>query len=179
MKITTNRLILREFEAGDWQAVLAYQSDSRYLRYYPWEGRTEADAHEFVGMFLSQQAEKPRRKFQFAVTHRDDNRLIGNCGLRLSSVEPSEADIGYELNPQFWGQGYATEAAQEMLRLGFAGFGMRRMTANCLAENIASARVLERIGMQCVACLRQTEFFKGRWWNGLRYAIDDYEWWRL
>ena len=50
MQLTTERLVLRELEEDDWPAVLAYQSDPRYLRYYAWEGRTEADVRDSVGM---------------------------------------------------------------------------------------------------------------------------------
>lgn len=180
--MTTERLILREFVDDDWRAVLAYQSDPLYLRYYPWEGRTEVDVQQFVAMFLEQQSEQPRRKFQFAVLLREDGqtesdgRLIGNCGLRVSIPNPHEADIGYELDSHYWGRGYATEAAREMLRLGFEGFGLHRITADCLDENTASARVLERIGMRRTAHLQDKEFFKGRWWNRILYAIHVGEW---
>ena len=134
----TDRLVLREFVEEDWRAVLAYQSDPLYLRFYPWEGRTEEDVRAFLGMFLRQQSEEPRHKFQFPVTLREDGRLIGNCGLRVTDADLREADIGYEMDSRHWGRGYATEAAREMLRLGFAEFGMRRIRAECLAENRAS-----------------------------------------
>ena len=63
MRITTDRLVLREFVTDDWRDVLAYQSDPRYLRFYAWTDRTEADARDFVQMFLDQQAERSCRKF--------------------------------------------------------------------------------------------------------------------
>ena len=62
MLLTTARLILREFVAEDWPAVLAYQSDPRYLRYYHWTGRTPVEVQDFVGMFLAQQQVEPRLK---------------------------------------------------------------------------------------------------------------------
>ena len=108
MQLTTERLLLRELEDDDWPAVLAYQSDPRYLRYYAWEGRTEEDVREFVRMLAGLKREEPRTKFQFAVTLRADGQLIGNCGVRKRSPEAWEADIGYELDPRQWGRGYAT-----------------------------------------------------------------------
>ncbi len=57
MRIATDRLVLREFVTDDWPAVLAYQRDPRYLRFYRWIERTEAEARDFVQMFVDQQAE--------------------------------------------------------------------------------------------------------------------------
>ena len=64
----------------------------------------------FVRMLTDLQFEQPRRKFQLAVTL--DGELIGNCGIRRKPASETEADIGYELAPAFWGHGYATEAAR-------------------------------------------------------------------
>ena len=83
MQLTTDRLILREFVEDDWPAVLAYQRDPRYLRYTHWIDRSPQDVKQFVQMFLSQQFALPRTKFQLAVTLKDTQRLIGNCGIRL------------------------------------------------------------------------------------------------
>jgi len=68
MQLLTARLVLREYEETDWGAVLAYQSDPRYLRYYAWSTRDEAAVQEFVGRFIQQQRGEPRRIYQFAIT---------------------------------------------------------------------------------------------------------------
>ncbi len=176
MILTTDRLLLREFVEGDWQRVLEYQSDPRYLRYYAWTGRTEEDARVFVRMFLDQQAESPRRKFQLAIIMRVEDRLIGNSGIRVNNPDLREANIGYELDPRYWGHGYATEAARAILAFGFDELRLRRVWARCIAENAASARVLERLGMRREGHLRENEWLKGRWWDTLLYAILDHEW---
>ncbi len=176
MHITTDRLTLREFVAGDWAALLAYQRDPRYLRFYPWTDRSKDEVRAFVQMFLDQQAEEPRRKFQFAITLPEDGRLIGTCGIRRKTDNDSEGDIGYELAPEFWGHGYATEAAGAMVEYGFRELGLHRISSWCIADNVASARVLEKVGMRQEGRLRENEYFKGRWWDTLVYAILDYEW---
>ena len=176
MQLSTQRLILREFVAEDWPAVLAYQQDPRYLRFYPWDARTKADAQAFVEMFLAQQREQPRRRFQLAIALPPDGRLIGNCGIRRKPDNDREADIGYELAPECWGQGYATEAARAMVNFGFRELGLHRISSWCIADNTASARVLERLGFQQEGRLRQNEFFKGRRWDTLLYALLRQEW---
>jgi RimJ/RimL family protein N-acetyltransferase len=176
MMLTTDRLLLREFAEDDWPAVLAYQSDPRYLRFYHWTHRTEEDARAFVRMFLDQQAETPRRKYQLAVVLRAKGRLIGNCGIRLNAPETRAADIGYELDPRYWGHGYATEAARAIVAFGFEQLGLHRVWSWCIADNVGSARVLEKLGMRREGRLRDHEWFKGRWWDTLLYAILEDEW---
>jgi RimJ/RimL family protein N-acetyltransferase len=176
MELTTERLILREFRATDWTDVLAYQSDPRYLRYYPWAERTPGEVQAFVGMQLEQQREQPRTRFQLVVTLRPDGRLIGNCGIRLAADGAQVGDIGYELAPDHWGQGYATEAAREIVRFGFEELHLHRIWAQCIADNVRSARVLEKLDMQREGRLRENEHFKGRWWDTLFYGILDREW---
>src|SRR5438445_8044674 len=112
MILMTKPLVLRDFEEEDWSAVLAYQPDSRYLRYYDWTQRTEQDVRAFVRMFIVQREEEPRTKFQLAITLAPGGQLIGNCGIRMNTSDAREADLGYELDPRYWRYGYATEAAR-------------------------------------------------------------------
>ncbi len=101
MKLETERLILRDFVADDWQRVLEYQTDPLYLRYYEWTAadRTPEAVQEFVGWVLDHQKQQPRFKFQLAIVLKSDNLLVGNCGIRMDSPNASQADIGYELDP--------------------------------------------------------------------------------
>jgi ribosomal-protein-alanine N-acetyltransferase len=181
MEFTTDRLVLREFTLEDWPAVLAYQSDPLYLRYTQWTERTPEAVQAFVQMFIAQQEQQPRSKYQLVVTLRSTGQLIGNCGIRLEppgvlSGEVHEAEIGYELAPAHWAQGYATEAAGAIVRYGFEELRVHRIGAWCIAENIASAHVLEKLGMRAEGRLREKEYFRGRWWDTLLYAILDHEW---
>ena len=176
MRLTTERLLLRDFVEADWEAVLAYQRDPLYLRYYAWTRRTAEDAREFVGWFLAHQREDPRTKFQLAVVLESEDRLIGNCGVRVNDPVLREGNIGFELDSRFWGQGYATEAAREIVRFGFEELNLHRISAYCVNENVGSARVLEKVGMRCEGCLREKEHYKGKWWDHRLFAILDHEW---
>lgn len=171
MELRTERLILRDFVFADWRAVLAYQSHPDYLHNYAWETRTAEDAQAFVQRFLAQQQAQPRICFQLAITDKVTGTLMGNCGLRLEMAEDQMADIGYELDPAYWGQGYATEAATALVQFGFTQLHLHRIWATCYEENEASARVLTKLGMQREGRLREVEYFKGRWHNTLLFAI--------
>lgn len=178
MKIETERLILRDFVKEDWRRVLEYQSDPLYLRYYEWtkEDRTPEAVQEFVGWFMAHQEQEPRFKFQLAVTLKSNGLLIGNCGIRMDKANDLEADIGYELDPKHWGQGYATEAAHAMVDFGFHRFGVHRVWSWCVADNTGSTHVLEKLGMRQEGRLREKEYYKDRWWDTLMYAILADEW---
>lgn len=167
----TERLLLREFTAADEPAVLAYQSDPLFLRFSSGEQRSG-----LVQMFLDWQREQPRYRFQWAVLLPADGRLIGNCGLRKRSADAREADIGFELATDQWGRGYATELASALLCFGFEELGLHRVTAHCLAENTASARVLEKAGLRQEGRLRESEWMRDRWWDTLLYGILESEW---
>jgi RimJ/RimL family protein N-acetyltransferase len=102
--------------------------------------------------------------------------LIGNCGIRLASAGAHQADLGYELDPDFWGQGYATEAARAMVEFGFTQLRVHRVWSWCVADNAGSAHVLEKLGMQLEGRLRHNEYYKGRWWDTLMFGMLEDEW---
>ncbi len=176
MERRTARLQLRDFREDDWPAVLAYQSNPLYLRYYAWTGRTPEAVQAFVQRFVDQPSQHPRTRFQLAIVLPATGQLIGNCGIRQEAPGSREAEIGYELDPEYWGRGYATEAAREMLAFGFTELGLHRVSSWCVAVNTASAHVLEKLGLRLEGRVREKEYYKGRWWDILLYGILKQEW---
>lgn len=172
MELTTRRLRLREFKEEDWRATLAYQKDPRYLQFYEWEERNEPEVKHLIEMFIHWQKETPRRKYQLAVCLAGEDELIGNCGIRKDRAEARLADMGYEIAPQHWGRGYATEAARRIVQFGFEALGVERITAEFVEENARSRRVLEKAGLKFDHRREARLWFKGRDWNTLVYAIE-------
>jgi RimJ/RimL family protein N-acetyltransferase len=127
-------------------------------------------------MFIGWQKELPRIKFQLAIALPGQNQLIGSCGIRKKQSGSHQAELGYEIAPLYWGQGYATEAAQKMLNFGFEHLNLHRVWASCLVENKASARVLEKLGMQQEGRIRQNRWMKNRYWDTFIYGILKREW---
>lgn len=179
MELETPRLRLREFVPGDWPAVLAYQRDPRYLRFYAGDDRTEAQARSLVETFVNWQHETPRYRWQLAIEWGETGELIGNVGLRRAGPDADLADLGYELAPDWWGRGIATEAAGRMLSFAFETLGLHRVHAHCIADNVASANVLEKLGLRREGLLRQHEHFKDRWWDVQLFGLLREEWERL
>ena len=176
LEIFTPRLRLREFAIADWPTVQDYQSDPMYLRYYEWTERTSKDVRDFVQTFVDWQDEQPRYRFQLAIELISTGKLIGNCGIRCKFAGAQEADIGYELAPSEWGQGYATETATALVDYGFREMSLHRISSSCISDNAASARVLEKAGLLSEGVLRESEYFKGRHWDTLLFAMLKTDW---
>lgn len=90
---------------------------------------------------------------RLAITLRQDGAFCGGIGLRLNP-DHQRAELGYWLGLPYWGCGYATEAAQTLVRYGFETLGLHRIYASHVVGNVASGRVLQKIGMRHEGCLR-------------------------
>jgi RimJ/RimL family protein N-acetyltransferase len=174
--IQTKRLMLRDFEKEDWRSVHDYASDPEVVRYMDFGPNTEQESKDFVQRHLAQQKEQPRNNFTLAIVLKAENVLIGGCGIYVSNPNNREGYIGYVLNRNFWRRSYATETALGLTEFGFNQLKLHRIFATCDAENLASAHVLKKIGMQQEAHFRENGWVKGKWRDSLLYAILDHEW---
>jgi RimJ/RimL family protein N-acetyltransferase len=109
---------------------------------------TEKDARDFLTLTGDSD------KVWLAITLCDDGRQIGGVGLRLDE-QHHHAELGYWLGVPYWGKGYATEAAQEMLRYGFEDLGLHRIFASHFKHNTNSGRILRKLGMCHEGCQRE------------------------
>jgi RimJ/RimL family protein N-acetyltransferase len=175
LPLATERLILRDFADEDWFAVHSYAADPEVSRYMDWGPNSTPETRAYVERALVAQQEKPRRDFDLAITLRADDRLIGGCGIHVSDPQIREGWIGYVLSRDCWGQGYASEAARALLGFGFGPLGLHRIFATCDSHNLASARVLEKIGMRREGRLHEHKWQKGEWRDSLLYAILEHE----
>ena len=88
-----------------------------------------------------------------------------------------QAELGWVVDPAYAGQGLATEAARAVLRICFEDLGLRRVTAQCFADNVASWRLMERLGMRREQyTVRDSLHRSGKWMDGMAYAILGDEW---
>lgn len=150
-RLETPRLVLRRLSLDDAEAVFtAYAQDPAVSRYTSWapHGRID-DTRAFLRFY--EEGWTHGTVFSWAITCRDDGRLVGISDIRL---EGHRAEIGYVLAQSAWGHGYATEAARAVVAWGLAQPGLHRIWAVCDVENKASARVLEKVGMTREGCLR-------------------------
>ncbi|HZT42237.1 MAG TPA: GNAT family N-acetyltransferase [Chthonomonadaceae bacterium] len=145
----TPRLHIREMEESDWQAVYAYRSDALVKRYerFP-DPNTAEEVRDLLSRAVADRKQEPRLRYHFGVTLRETERLIGECALLLIRKAFDEGVMGWMLNRAYWDQGYGTETGRALLRFGFQELHLRRLQADCSPDNIASWRLMEKIGMQ-------------------------------
>ena len=140
----TERLILRRFEATDADRVFVLRSDADVMRYI----RQPQNRAETVNWLRLVSGHWANDRIGFcAVVEKMSQRLVGWCGLwRLK--ETGEIEIGYAIAREFWGKGYASEAARRFLKYGFNELNTDEIVAVAAPENSASRRVMEKIGMR-------------------------------
>jgi RimJ/RimL family protein N-acetyltransferase len=170
MELATTRLVLREFSASDYDTVHAYAGDPGVTRFMDWGPNSPEDTVAFLAQVGREATAVPRRSYTLAVVIRADDQLVGAVHLAQTSTEHRRGELGYVLAPSHWRRGYATEAATAILRFGFEELGLHRITATCDPDNVASARVLEKIGMQYEGRLRQHLLIRGQWRDRLTFA---------
>ena len=173
----TERLLLRHFTPHDLEPFMAMHSDPEIVRYVPYPPLTRDEAEERLRTIASMTAiDDEAQNLRFAVVLPETDELIGDVSMWSSPSDRLQAEIGYVFNPRFHGRGYATEAATELLRIGFEEAGLHRITANADARNAASIRVMERVGMRREAHFVQGAHKKGEWVDEVEYGILADEW---
>lgn len=148
--LETGRLRLRRAQRDDAPAIFEYASDPEVTRLMDWKRLT--DASEARSFTEEEKAWSSGEEFTWVITVKPDNFAAGAISCR---PDGHRAEIGYVLNRRYWGNGYATEAAGCVLKLLFDDASVWRVWATCDVENLASIRVLEKIGMTREGRLRR------------------------
>ncbi|WP_020145159.1 GNAT family N-acetyltransferase [Terracoccus sp. 273MFTsu3.1] len=185
----TDRLLLRPLTLDDVDAVHAYRCLPEVVVHLSHDVLT----HDEVRERIAQRIERGRPGavqplLALAVEERRTGRtgrVVGDVMMRLepchsigrAPAQEWEGTIGYALHPDVQGRGLAAEAAAELLVIGFRDLGLRRITADAYADNIASNRVLRRIGMRHEATIRAKSLGKdGTWLDDNTWGLLREEW---
>lgn len=143
--IETERLILRRMTFGDINALAALCADPEVMRF--WDGPMPREQVWGEIEDYLQEVERDGHSF-FAVIHKADNVLIGQCGLRNREVDGKpETELGYMIARRYWGKGLATEAARATREYAFERLGLSRVVSVVDTRNIASQRVAKKNGL--------------------------------
>ncbi len=170
-ELETGRLLLRKMRLDDAEAMFAYASDPEVTRYVLWEThRSIEDSESFLGF-----ATEGYRRGDFGgwgVVLKDSGAFVGTCGIDVDyGPEHARAELGYVLSREHWGKGLMPEAVRAVIAFGFGRMRLNRLEARCVAENTASARVMEKAGMIYEGTLREREFIKGAYRDMRFYSI--------
>jgi RimJ/RimL family protein N-acetyltransferase len=143
--LETERLIVREFVEDDAEAFFAFNGDPEVMRF---TGEEPIAGVEAAREALRSYPDYRERGYgRWAVVRKDDDRVIGFNGLKYLA-DLDEVDLGYRFRVDCWGRGYATESSRAILDHGFATLGLTRIIGLALPANLASIRVLEKVGMR-------------------------------
>lgn len=175
MELLTPRLALREFRDTDF--CLFHQLETQ-PETYCFESAQPDDAQIRTYLENSQNDvfQTPRTRYRFAVTLSPADLVRGRVTLTLLNASIREWEIGWALHPDFCGRGLATEAAHRLLEFAMVTLGVHRVVAFSHAQNTASLRVMQKLGMQQEAHLRETRHWRGGWADEVVFSILEREW---
>ncbi|WP_223693319.1 GNAT family N-acetyltransferase [Leifsonia poae] len=179
-EVATERLLLRPLNAGDLDDVHEYQKLKDVVRYLYWEVHDHEESAEHLKKRIAmRQLSKDGDGLIYAVELPDPagghGRVVGDMSIFLKNAQFGQVEIGWVFHPAVHGRGYATEAAEAVLKICFDIVGAHRVFAQLDPRNEASSRLCERLGMRKEAHLRQNEIFKGEWGDTAVYGILDDE----
>ena len=171
----TTRLRLRPFDDTDANDLFALHSSAYVLRYWdapPWGERARAERFITACRQMAEEGTGAR----LAVDRVSDGTFIGWCSLNRWNPDYRSASLGYCFHDAAWGHGYATEAARVLLRWAFDTLDLNRVQAETDTRNVASARVLEKLGFVREGTLREDCVVNGEVSDSWVYGLIRREW---
>ncbi|WP_294276605.1 GNAT family N-acetyltransferase [uncultured Chryseobacterium sp.] len=167
-RIETDRLILSELQEDDLPSVVDYlqhEEFSKYTSNIPFPYRKE-DAEFWLK--LTREAFEQRKGFTFAIREKTGN-IIGAIGLHDQGSD--KAELGYWMAKAFWNQGFITEAAKAVVEFGFNELKFNKIYATHFLHNPSSGKVMQKIGMELEAVLKQHLKKEGKYYDIPMYSI--------
>ena len=176
--VRTDRLALRPATEADLDATWRFR---RLPQVGEWITRAPVSRADYARQFLHPDRLTKTLVFEL------DGAVIGDLMLAVEDAWAQaevadrargvQAELGWTMDPAYGGHGYATEAVRALLAICFEDLGLRRVTANCFADNDESRRLMERVGMRCeVRTVRESLHRTRGWLDGLGYALLAEEW---
>lgn len=158
--IETERLILRKMKPSDSRDMYEYSRLPEVTRYLLWEPHTNPSQTLDYLEYL-QTRYRVGDFYDWAVVEKSRGKMIGTCGFTSLDFSNNAAEVGYVLNPAFWGKGLAPEALMRVMRFGFMELNVHRIEAKYMVENSRSRRVMEKCGMTFEGVRRSSMYVKG------------------
>lgn len=179
MRLETERLILRDYKESDKNAYFKLKSNPKTM-YYLQDIRlfTEEESDLEFANLLQDQKSKDRRYYFLHIELKDSHEQVGTVGYTVHDNTPvgKLVDAGYFVFPQFWNQGYVTEAFQRVLEYAFLENNVYRITTGCLVENAGSERVMQKCGLIKEAEHVDWEWHQGKMKTRVEYRLLKNEW---
>ena len=168
--LETGRLLLREIVIEDVQSIYECFSNHDVTRYYGQDTlSSREEAKQFIDFFSKNYKEK--RGIRWGIQIKGKEGIIGTIGFNAWSPRHRRAEIGYELHPDYWRKGYASEAISEVISFGFKELNLMRIGAVVFVENEASNELLKKLGFEKEGVLRNYMYQNGKAHDTYIYSI--------
>jgi len=173
--LKTNRFVLRQLRSTDADAIFDIFSNQDVMKY---AGRlpitTQDEALEFIDRM--QKRFENRAGIRWGITRHDDDTVMGTCSFHHFISEHRCVETGYDLNRAYWGQGIQIECMPAVLGFGFQDLGVERIEAIIDDANIASKKLLLKLGFTYEGCLRHRYLIGDRMEDEFYYGLLKDEW---
>lgn len=161
-QLQTERLLLRRMQVSDADDMFAYARRADVTKYLTWEPHPDRAYTEDYLQYLATRY-RIGDFYDWGVTLRGSGRLVGTCGFTSFDFPHNSAQVGYVLNPEYWGQGIMAEALRAVIRFGFHELNLHRIEAFYIDGNSRSRRVMEKVGMTYEGTRRGAMYIKGKY----------------
>ncbi len=158
--LETERLILRRIRTDDVDDVFEYSSQSEVTKYLTWSPHVDK-TYTMEYLNYIQTRYRTGDFFDWGVIDKTSGKMIGTCGFTRFDYVNNSAEVGYVLNPDFWGRGIAAEASFRVISFGFERLGLNRIECRYIIGNEASRRVMEKNRMRFEGVRREGMLIKG------------------
>ncbi len=168
-ELKTERLVLRMIHDADAETFFRLYADVRVMqqRGEPvFENRSQAEKLIFNWRKLF----ADENGLRWGIVFRSTGKLIGSVGFKKIMHQHLRADMGYELDPDWWNRGIMTEAVKTVSDYGLDEMKLHSIEANITPEHVASRRVLEKLGYKLEAHYRENYFYEG-WWDSAIWSL--------
>lgn len=170
--IKGKRINLRSLRLSDAEDIVNYCNHKDMARYtenipYPYKKKNAIE-------FIKQSQSGVRKKTGYELGIELNGKIIGS--MSLLKLDPIKAEIGYALGKKYWGKGYATEAGKLIIKYGFKKLKLKRIWARVAEPNIASQRLLKKVGFKHEGVLRKNMYKYGKYMNEVRFGLLKEEW---
>ena len=156
-----DRIILRKMDRSFADDMFEYASNPAVTKYLTWDVHPNRRfSYNYLGYVNSRY--RTGEFFDWAITMRDSGKMIGTCGFTRFNFSSYSAEIGFVLNPKYWGYSIAPEASRREIRFGFDTLELHRIEARYMENNIQSRRVMEKSGMTFEGIYRDMMLVRGQ-----------------
>ena len=173
--IETDRFILRKIKVSDYLDMYEYSKLEKVTKYLLWRPHPDARyTRDYLSYVQSQY--RAGEFYDWAIIEKTSNKMIGTCGFAKLDTDNNCAEIGYVINPEYWGKGIATECVKRVIEFGFNELNLHRIEARYIVGNEVSRNVMEKCGMVFEGVHRSSLFVKDEYVSVGYCALtyDDY-----